>query len=410
MKYLFTLALSCITFTASFSQVVINNNGSLKIFVAICYLDKSTGWTSKGWFPIEAGQKSILYNYSSLSEPDFYYCAHIAGYDDGWYGNTPVYVNTKDAFTLPNVNNKTASINPLIRRRDFIKVELKGKKNYTINLTPQSVNLTSNKLKQGKWIFGLDKEGDYAEKKEDFVYTREVTFDAGRPIGWCRDYYQDGKIKSEFKLSSFNPVVYEGKCTWYKQDGSLEKEIAYKNGVEISKTIKDSTGTFVTKSSMYKVKRLPLQNFYVRGQQQSGRSQTAFYVQLPPNTVAWYYEFAATKDQEDVASIQNKFTATAQIAKAIDITGITSGIINLLTPPPGAEICNIFVLDGSYYNLFLENGDYRYYAPISRINSRSGVIEVNNLTIPQPIIGIQAVNNWSSVYVSVQVTAIVRQL
>lgn len=93
-----------------------------------------------------------------------------------------------------------------------------------------------------------------------------------------------------------------------------------------------------------------------------------------------------------------------------DITGITSGIINLLTPPPGAEICNVFVLDGTYYNLFLENGDYRYYAPVSRINSGSGVVEVNDLNITQPIIGIQAVNKWSSVYVSVQVTAIVRQL
>ena len=246
LSSLFTL----MAFTVvAISQVKIKNSGTSNVSVAICYYANNTGWTSRGWFTVEPDSEKVVYNYKPFMNPNFYYCATIEDCDKGYFGDLPMYVDAKNAFTIPNANKEVNYTNSSIRKYNFKQINLKGRENYTIELQP--LNLICNAKKQGKWTFALDKEGEYAEKKEDAVFKREITFNAGEPIGWCKDLYNNGKIKSDFKLISFNPIIYDGKCVWYRQDGSIEKEIVYKNGTAVNETEYKSTGeTLIQKSAL----------------------------------------------------------------------------------------------------------------------------------------------------------------
>lgn len=399
--------------TLCFGQVKIKNSGTSKLFVAICYYENSTGWTSKGWFQIEPNSEKEIYNYNQFNNPNFYYCATIENCDKGYYGDFALYVNTKDAFTIPNADKDANYVNQRLKKYKFKQVNLKGRSDYTIDLKPS--NLTCNDKMQGKWTFSLDRDGEYAEKKEDAVYYREITFDEGRPIGWCKDFYADGKVKSEFKLVKYNPVVYDGKCVWYKQDGTIEKETVYKNGSPTNETAFGSSGETITKKVLYETVELPVQNFYINSTSnetwKGGSSKTVYPVELPEGTVEWYYEFSASRDKAELQANTEQFTLAAQLTSLVDKTGILKATVNMLTTPPGGDVCNVYLFDGKYYNLFLSDGDWRHYPTGSRLNYKSGIVQVRGLsTINRPMIGIKNPDGYNGIHVSLQVVAIVSKL
>lgn len=413
MTKFFLTALCFVSSFFSIGQVVIKNSGSSNLNVAICYFDNSTGWTTKGWYTVEAKTEKPIYNYTQFSNPNFYYCATIADCDRGYYGDLPLFVNRKNAFTIPNADKNLEYTNPLIEKIKFRKVNLKGRTSYTIELTPQ--NLTCYEQLQGKWTFTLDKDGEYAEKKEDAVYYREITFDKGRPIGWCKDFYADGKVKAEFKLLNHNPVTYEGKCVWYKQDGTIEKEVNYKNGSPTKETAYGSSGITATKEVRYETIELPVQNFYVNSTSnetwKGGSSKTIYPVSLPENTVEWYYEFTASRDEAEMKLNAKQFSLAAQLTSLMDKTGILKASINMFTAAPGGNNCNVYLIDRSQYNNFLAGEGFKHYPTGTRTNYNSGIVQVRGLSsIRSPMIGIKNPDGYYGIHVSIQVVAIVSKL
>ena len=203
------IIITFLLFTKSFSQVIFKNTGSSKIFVAIGFYEKNTGWTTKGWFLIEPNEEQNLYTPKLFGSEKFYYCATIDKCDKGFFGNTSLYVNKQDAFTIANADNNVNYNNPLILKYKFIEAKINTLESNTIKIEPN--NLTCYNKKQGKWKMGLDKEGNFAELKEDIRFYREISFTNDIPIGWCKDYYPNGTLKSEYKLLSFLPFKYDGK-------------------------------------------------------------------------------------------------------------------------------------------------------------------------------------------------------
>lgn len=409
MQKILILVILLIVKVTSFGQLKVKNTGNNTLSVAICFYDKSNGWTSKGWFIVEPNSEKVIYNYDEFSNTNFYYCATIDNCDRGYYGDFPIYVNTKDSFTIPNADKESNYTNPLLRKYKFRELSLKGKSDYTVELKPW--NLICDNEKQGKWILTLDRDGQYAEKQEDAIYYREITFRKGRPIGWCKDYYSNGKVKAEFKLLQHNPVVYDGRCIWYKQDGNIEKEITYKNGSPTNETAFGSNGETTTKSVRYETVELPIQNFYINSKSnetwKGGRAKTVYPVELPEGTIEWYYEFTSSRDKSEVESNTEKFSLAAQLTSLVDKTGILKTSVNMLSAPPGGDICNVYLLDKKYYNIFLSDGDWLHYSNASRLNYKSGIVQVRGLSTIKPMIGIKNPDEYHGIHISLQVVAIV---
>lgn len=397
----------------SIGQVIIKNSGTSNLNVAYCYYDNSTGWTTKGWYIVEAKTEKPIYNFTQFNNPNFYYCATIEDCDRGYFGDFPLFVNRKTAFTIPNADKNLEYTNPLIDKINFRQVNLKGKTTFTIELTPQ--NLTCYGQKQGKWTLLIDRDGDYAEKKEDAVYFREITFDKGRPIGWCKDYYSDGKVKAEFKLLNENPVTYDGRCIWYNQDGTVQKEVSYKNGTPVKETAYGSSGATETKEVQYEAVELPVQNFFINSTSnetwKGGKSKTVYPVSLPENTVEWYYEFTASRDEAEMKSNAKQFSLASQLTSLVDKTGILKTSVNMFTAPPGANNCNVYLIDRNEYNNFLSSESFKYYTIGTRTNYKSGIVQVRGLSsISNPMIAIKNPDGYYGIHVSVQVVAIVSKL
>ncbi len=393
-----------------FGQVIVNNTGTSNLNVAICYFDSLNGWTTKGWYKVEAGKQKTVFNTRQLSNTNFYYYAEIADCNRGYVGETPLFVNTKDAFTISNANKEATYNNPNIKKYKFLLVNLKEKKEFVINLNP--TNLICNGQKHGKWAFDLDKYGDYVEKKEDAIYKREITFENGKPIGWCKDYYPDSTLKAEFKLLSHNPLGYDGKCTWYNSEGKIEKEIIYKNGSPIKETATNESGEIEIKEVKYETVVLPVQQFFLNSKSnetwKGGKTNTVYPVTLPENTVEWYYEFTSSRVKSEMEDNSMKFSIAAQLGSLVDKTGILKTSVDLLKPVPGANICNIYLLDYNEYRNFSEGKVFKHFPIGTRTNYKSGIVQIRNLnTLKNPIIGIKNPDSFHGIHVSVQVVAIV---
>ncbi|WP_367769423.1 DUF1036 domain-containing protein [Flavobacterium sp. WC2421] len=406
------IIITFLLFTKSFSQVIFKNTGSSKIFVAIGFYEKNTGWTTKGWFPIEPNEEQNLYTPKLFGSEKFYYCATIEKCDKGFFGNTSLYVNKQDAFTIANADNNVNYNNSLILKYKFIETKINTLESNTIKIEPN--NLTCYNKKQGKWKMGLDKEGNFAELKEDIRFYREISFTNDIPIGWCKDYYPDGTLKSEYKLLSFLPFKYDGKCSWYKKDGSLEKEIEYKNGTALSETSTINNGEIITKKAQYEVVKLPIQNLYLNSTSNAywkgGNSKSIIPVELPEGTVEWYYEYTSSRNKELVQSNVQQFSLAKQLTSLIDTSGLLNASINMFSSPPGNDVCDVYLFENEYYNQFLNGTTFNHFPIGTRQNFKSGIVQIRNFPLKNPRIGIKNNDMTFGINVSIQIVAIVSKI
>lgn len=110
----------------------------------------------------------------------------------------------------------------------------------------------------------------------------------------------------------------------------------------------------------------------------TGTTRISFPITLPPNTVEWYYTFAATRNKSDVAKTKLNMQLFAELSKVIDASGSLSFGINALSEPPGANYCDVFVLPQESNTAFLQKTTFNHYPEASRANLMSGIVKVKN--------------------------------
>ena len=108
------------------------------------------------------------------------------------------------------------------------------------------------------------------------------------------------------------------------------------------------TATSQIKSTNLKtVNIIPPRDFYLNSQMRTdllgGRQTHIVRVQLPPNTVEWYYAFSVRATQNDRAALD----ITKQLTNIVDRTGLASVALSALYNPPGSYACNSYLLAGS---------------------------------------------------------------
>lgn len=179
-----------------------------------------------------------------------------------------------------------------------------------------------------------------------------------------------------------------------------------------------SMGNVKAQNQNGKLKVVPLftkQSFYLNGGFRSdfgGKSRVVYQVDLPPNTVEWYYAVSTYPSNQ---GSQNVIALLEQITKLLDPTGVASIALNLITVPSGVNDCDIYLLDMVNQNIFYHKLDQTQHEAISyvidgsRENFKNGVVRVTNPVRGRYFLGFKNPNSISGIGISFEAVAIVRE-
>lgn len=140
----------------------------------------------------------------------------------------------------------------------------------------------------------------------------------------------------------------------------------------------------------------------------SGKSRISIPINLPSNTVEWFYTFSSSRNEEEINANTENLKLASDLMKLIDNTGVASIGIDLLSAPPGANYCDIYLIDYENRQPFLAKLDFSYYPSSSRANIKSGVIKSTN-TNKQLYLGIKNPDSMHGIHVMLEVVAIVKE-
>jgi hypothetical protein len=182
------------------------------------------------------------------------------------------------------------------------------------------------------------------------------------------------------------------------------------------RTIIDTTYTVrqerYVKSEAYKVKEISKnQHFFVNSGSNAyfkgGKSRVALPFNLPSNTVKWYYTVSSFRDNAMIESTSEQINLVSDLTKLIDNTGSLGFAIDQLGKPPGADYCDVYLLDHSNNSLFLNKNDFSHYSIGTRENMIAGNVEVGNRFAEQMYLGIKNPDSSHGINVLVSIAAIV---
>ncbi|MEO5645223.1 MAG: hypothetical protein ABIS12_18015 [Bacteroidia bacterium] len=141
-----------------------------------------------------------------------------------------------------------------------------------------------------------------------------------------------------------------------------------------------------------------------------GKSRVVVPVNLPANTVEWYYIVSANRDEAQMNGTMSGFKLLTDVTNAIDATGVAGFGISLLTKPPGADYCDVYLLDYQSQTLFLNKEEgWKYNIEGTRENVASGLVKVKGITSGQVYLGIRNPNTSYGEFVAIEVVAVTKE-
>lgn len=166
------------------------------------------------------------------------------------------------------------------------------------------------------------------------------------------------------------------------------------------------------KSESYQVKEIAKnQHFYVNSGSNAffkgGKSRVALPFNLPANTIKWYYTVSSFRDSNIVESTSNQINLVSDLTKLIDNSGSLGFAINQLANPPGANYCDVYLLDHSNLSVFLSKDNFNYYPVGTRENIIAANVEVNNSWSEQMYLAIKNPDSTHGINVLISIAAIV---
>lgn len=180
--------------------------------------------------------------------------------------------------------------------------------------------------------------------------------------------------------------------------------------------VKDTTYAYLTetivKTNVLMAKKVQADNkFYINSRSndlvKGGKSRIIVPIQLPKNTVSWYYEFTASRNESEVTNTINTFNLLSELSDYAEKDGLDTAV-SKLTPPPGAHICDIYLVDKPNANLFRDKEDFIFDLDGSRENFKSGIVSVLAPKERTVYLAIKNPNNIYGIHVGIQVIAMVQ--
>jgi hypothetical protein len=235
------------------------------------------------------------------------------------------------------------------------------------------------------------------------------------PAGLVRDYYWPANtLQWDGKLLQEHPATRQGTCITYDAAGHKREEALYQDGRVVGSVRRwDETDKELLTHKRYRtVQVLKPQTGYLVPYFNPGSSRTVIPVQLPVNTVSWFYEFAAYRDQVQLQAAQAKFKLVAELANLVDRSGfgVLEKAINVLTTPPGGDICNVYLLgDPAQTDLFQAKQEFTYLRDGTRSNLTAAVVPILSPTGQQVYLGLHNPAQLYGINYALEVVAIVEE-
>tara|TARA_R110000796_G_scaffold37722_4_gene95152 strand:- start:15697 stop:16692 length:996 start_codon:yes stop_codon:yes gene_type:complete len=139
-----------------------------------------------------------------------------------------------------------------------------------------------------------------------------------------------------------------------------------------------------------------------------GKNRIIVPVNLPAETKEWYYIFTASRELKDINNTLSSFDLASQITKFIKEDQSIQNSINKLNPPPGANICDIYLInDEENAVLFKEKEDFKSSLIGSRENFKSGIVKIDGNT--KSFLGIRNPDNLYGIHIAIEIIAVVEK-
>lgn len=148
-------------------------------------------------------------------------------------------------------------------------------------------------------------------------------------------------------------------------------------------------------------------DLYINGGLRSGfggKSRTYIKIDLPPNTIEWYYSFSTTLEKSNTKTLN----LGIQLAKILtDPTGITSNIASAIDVPKGVASADIYLLDRNNLNSFFNKEPFRHYSEGMVENTKQAVVKIDDLKLGTWYLGIRNPSSLYGINLSIEVVAII---
>ncbi|MDF7815442.1 DUF1036 domain-containing protein [Hymenobacter sp. YC55] len=413
LRLLFLLIL--LSSSPSFAQLTMVNPTEQAVSVAIgFYVEKGLfkGWNTKGWMPI-APHDSITLLPTGIAGGTFYYHGVSTACDQGYTGNYALFIHPTEAFAIANAGTDApVTLNKEVKKAGFVKVDLPaGQRSYRLRLP--ALNCTQQGRRTGEWLVYLDRDKEEVLKPDQATYMRRINYQQGVPTGLVRDYYwPSNKLQWDGKLQSEHPAMPQGTCITYDESGRKREELVYQNGRATGPVRRwDAAGKEVITTKKYRtIKVLEPQQGYLVSYYNPGNSRTVIPVQLPPNTVSWYYEFTAFRNEAQLQAARAQFKLVSELSRLVDNTGTLTLALNALSTPPGGSICNVYLLGNTQQtDLFQAKKEFSYLREGTRSSLTSAVVPVSQTASQQVYLGLQNPDNLYGIHYALEVVAIIEE-
>lgn len=141
-----------------------------------------------------------------------------------------------------------------------------------------------------------------------------------------------------------------------------------------------------------------------------GQSKVNIPIDLPANTVEWYYSFSTAAGQ---SGTQNLNLAIQLSSLLVDPTGTAAKIISKVRVPSGASEINVYLLDAPNRDAFmgqweLLGGDFAYVEEGSVEKTKQGVVRVDDVTSGRVYLGLDNPSTLDGVEVVLEIVALTR--
>lgn len=139
-----------------------------------------------------------------------------------------------------------------------------------------------------------------------------------------------------------------------------------------------------------------------------GKSRTSIKIDLPPNTVEWYYSFTTTQGEN---GIQNLNLAMQLSRMLIDPSGLSAVAISKVKVPEGVAAADIYLLDQRNVNLFLQKvelngGTFQYYPEGLVENTKQAVVKVDDIKRGTWYLALKNPSSMNGININIEVVAI----
>jgi len=163
------------------------------------------------------------------------------------------------------------------------------------------------------------------------------------------------------------------------------------------------------------VEVLSTQRFYINSTLneifKGGQSKVTVEITLPENTIEWYYAFSANRINH-FHEYETTFNLLSYLTYLFDPSGALKEGVQVMTEPPGANICNVYLFESSDRSSFFASSDknnYQYIPMGTRENFFSGIVKMTDHLNGSYVIGLMNPDLLYGIHVTLEVVALVKK-